>query len=98
GVVETARWYLVRQAVGQALLEAARAGATQHAESAALQKGLRLGLSPLYATAATSLGLAEGQRRLDQRQRDLRTKFGLAPWHLEILNPTPAHFADFMLA
>lgn len=95
GAVEAARWYLVRQAVGQALLEAARAGATRHAEPAAMHESLRQGLLPLHASAATSAGMAIGRQRLDRRSRRLSERYGLAPWHLEILSPRRAHFQDF---
>lgn len=95
GALEAARWFLVRQTLSQALLEAARAGATQHADPAAMQAHLRLGLLPLYASAATEAGLELGLHRLHQHEQKLSSQYGLAPWHLEILSPRPAHFLDF---
>src|SRR5690606_35608988 len=48
GTIEIARWFLVRQAVGMALIEAARAGATEHAHPDAITAAFEQALLPLF--------------------------------------------------
>ncbi len=50
--VELGRWYLVRQAVGYALFEAARAGSVSGAHPLAITQAFERALSPLYGAAS----------------------------------------------
>jgi len=55
GIVETAHWFAVRQAVGLALMQAARTGAVTHARPEAIEREFERGLSPLLAGAASAV-------------------------------------------
>lgn len=80
GAFDVARWHLVRQTVGHALLEAARAGAVSHADPQAIQGTLQRALQPL-----------QGARHA----MALQARYGLAPWHIEVVSPRAGHFNDF---
>lgn len=90
GSVEIAQWFYVKQAVGIALLQAARAGITQHAKPQVMETAFEHALQPLYASP--------GHSSADRLQRALARRAQLTggpAWQMEILNPTPAAFHDF---
>ncbi|MBU4610584.1 pilus assembly protein [Achromobacter sp. GG226] len=94
GTVEAARWWGVRQAVGLAVMEAAREGSTSGADSAAIGSAMARALLPLVARDASPVGLAEGEAR----QRDTAARLsvvGLSEWEIRVISPRRAHFEDF---
>jgi hypothetical protein len=91
GSVEVAQWFFTKQAISLALLEAGRAGITQHAHPHAIEMAFERALLPLYPA---SRGLSSTQRlrhALDRRGQATKNP----PWRIEILNPHAATFLDF---
>lgn len=91
GSIEIAQWFHVKQMVSIALLQAARAGITQHARPQAMETAFELALQPLYAASGHSAG-DRLQRALNRRKHIT----GLPAWQMQIINPTPAAFHDFV--
>ncbi|TAL88699.1 MAG: pilus assembly protein [Candidimonas sp.] len=90
GSVEVAQWFYVKQVVSIALLQAARAGVTQHAKPQVMETAFEQALQPLFASS--------GRSSADRLQRALASRAQLTggpAWQIEILNPTPAAFHDF---
>ncbi|TAL75757.1 MAG: pilus assembly protein [Burkholderiaceae bacterium] len=91
GSVEVAQWFFTKQAISLALLEAGRAGITQHAHPRAIEMAFEQALLPLYPA---SKGLSSAQRlrqALDRRSQAIKNP----PWRIEVLNPHAATFLDF---
>jgi hypothetical protein len=91
GSIELAHWLVTRQAVSLALLQAARAGTTDHGRPATLENAFKHALLPLFPggsqrSAAQAQAAAFAQRTTDT---------GGAPWQIEILSPTAVAFDDF---
>lgn len=91
GAIESAQWLFTRQAASLALLEAGRAGITQHASPEAMIDAFEHALLPLYASASHSSARSRLAAALAQRQQRL----GAAPWRIEILSPAEAAYLDF---
>lgn len=87
GGLETAWWLFTRQAVSLALLEAARAGSTQHASPQAIAAAFEAGLLPLHAGAG-----ANAAARLQASLQRHRSQTGGPPWRIEILQPDAGSF------
>jgi len=85
--VETAHWHLARQMAYVALLDAARAGATQHGRPDAIALAFEQALLPRYAS--TDGDARAARQRAWQR---IRGQAGLPPWRIEILQPSAAAF------
>ena len=83
GGVEAAYWASLRQTLSLALMDAARAGATQQARPQAIAQAFEHGLHMSYPDPRAAA------RALRNRQADLGT-----PWHIRIAQPTPAAFLD----
>ncbi|MET0534151.1 MAG: TadE/TadG family type IV pilus assembly protein, partial [Steroidobacter sp.] len=79
--------YQAKATLNHAALQAARAGAVQHAEPAALRRGLALGLVPLRSPEASLQGAADAVARTESEL--------LTDARLRILNPTRESFDDF---
>lgn len=91
GAIESAQWLFTRQAVSLALLEAGRAGITQHASPEAMIDAFEHALLPLHASASRSLA----RNRLESALAQRRQRLGAAPWRIEILSPAEAAYRDF---
>lgn len=85
--VEAAHWHLARQVAYVALLDAARAGATGHGAPDAMARAFERALRPRYASPDSDAQAA--QQRAFQR---LRSQAGMAPWRIEVLQPSAAAF------
>ena len=91
GCIEAIHWYFVRQAVSQALVQAARAAITQHAHPEVLDKAFSEALLPLHAGPSRPAS----QARLNQALARREAATGLPAWRIEILSPDASTFADF---
>ncbi|MEI2417394.1 hypothetical protein V8Z80_14565 [Orrella sp. JC864] len=91
-VLETAYWQLARQVVSLALLQAARAGATGHAEPRVMAQAFETALAPLLASGH---GAQQARARVQAIAAQRAARAGLPAWRIQVLSPTPAHFADF---
>lgn len=91
GSIEVAHWLLVRQALSLALMQAARAGATDHGRPATMEAAFEHALLPLFPGGAQRS--APQARAAAFAQRVHVT--GSAPWQIEILSPTAPAFDDF---
>lgn len=83
GGVEMVHWMQLRQTLSLILMDAARAGATRHANPETLARVFEQGLHRAYPAPG------EAGRILHRRQRDLGV-----PWHMSVQLPSPAAFAD----
>ncbi len=90
---EASRWYMTREAVNLALLEAARAGSVAHARPQAIENAFLNGLAPLFAPAGR--GRNPQERMMFELDQFEQTSGGPA-WNITILHPSAAEFADFM--
>lgn len=91
GTIESAQWLFTRQAAGLALLEAGRAGITQHANPDAMIAAFEHALLPLHASTSR----ASAQGRLDAALAQRRQRLAAAPWRIEILSPALTVYQDF---
>ena len=89
GGLETAHWLFTRQAVSLALLNAARAGSTNHANPLTIAQAFEQGLLPLYTSASAA------EQRLQSTLASHRKTTGDAPWRIEILQPSAANFRNY---
>lgn len=92
GATETARWYMQKQHIRYALLEAQRVASVSHAKPELMIEAFEEALKPLFAPA--------GQHRNIEARRDayltqVSQKTGTTPWRISILSPTAQHFKDF---
>lgn len=90
GSIEVAHWYLVRQTLNVALLEAARAGSTRHAEPNAMVEAFEHAMRPLFPATANRTPQQAIQARLHRRSQTLNGP----PWRIEVLSPSRASFQD----
>lgn len=91
GSIEIARWLFIKQAISLALLEAARAGATQHASPHAIASAFEKALAPLFPPTARQSSAQRVQSGLIGRE----TEIGLPGWQIEIIEPSAKTFRDF---
>ena len=91
GSVEIAQWFFTKQAVSLALLEAARAGSTEHADPNAIKTAFEHALTPLYARQSK----AHSRQALNDAFEQRHAQTGMAPWQIEVLSPSPRAFQDF---
>lgn len=91
GTLELAQWFFVKQAVSLALLEAGRAGITQHASPQAMEKAFQQALLALYPKSGKQTSAQRLQQALHRRNQDT----GGPPWQIEVLQPGPKAFLDF---
>src|SRR5699024_6494713 len=80
-----------KQAVSLALMEAARAGSTQQANPAAIEKAFTQALLPLFP-ATQQLSAAE---RLAQAMAERTRQAKLPAWQIRVIQPNQAVFDDF---
>src|SRR5690606_16848997 len=91
GGIEIAHWHLTRQALSLALLEAGRAGITDHARPLSMAARFEQALLPLFPASSTGSARQNQQAAFQQRQHTT----GAPPWHIAIVSPTPQAFQDF---
>jgi len=85
GAAEWARIYEAKTTLDHAAVQGARAGAVNHAQPSAIQRGIAQGMLPFYAPRAGNIA---------QTQAALTATLGTQS-RLRILNPTPEVFDDF---
>ena len=90
---EASRWYMAREAVSLALLEAGRAGSVNHARPQTIEDAFLAALSPLYAPAGA---FRSPQERMRHQQKQFEQNSGQLAWEIAITHPGVAEFADFM--
>lgn len=91
GGIELSRWFFIKQAISLALLEAGRAGVTDHARPASIETAFERGLLPLFPPTAEHTSTQRLRRALAARQ----AISGTAPWQIHIMGPTSEIFMDF---
>lgn len=89
--IEISRWFLVKQALSLALLEAGRAGIVDHARPSTIETAFELALLPVYAAPSRQQAYNRLQQALTQR----RQRSGAPPWQIVIVSPSRAAFTDF---
>jgi len=89
---ETLHWQLIRQLAYVALTEAARAGATGHAQPSLIAQAFESALLPRYAAPG---GRAEATLMLQAALARTARRAGMPAWHIAILRPGTADYADF---
>lgn len=94
---EASRWMMARQAIGYALMEAARAGSVAHAHPEVMETALERNLLPLWGSDGTPEGERKARQRLHEARTHLHQRYSLPLWHLMQLSPGAAHFEDFGL-
>lgn len=82
-VADAARWQVTRQVAHLALMEAARAGSTGHADPTRIRDAFLRALRPLHAGPQ---GETAG-RRLARNQERIAARMDAVPWRIEILQP-----------
>lgn len=92
GSVETAYWYISRQAGNLALLEAARSAATHHGNPASIERAFEKALLPLFASSGSFSG---PQQRMQAYFASVTQKTGQTPWRIVIQSPSLADFNYF---
>ena len=85
GAAEWARIYEAKTTLDHASVQGARAGAVDHAQPSAIQRGIAQGMLPFYAPRSGNIA---------QTQAELIATLGTQS-QLRILNPTPEAFDDF---
>lgn len=92
GAVELTHWVYVRQAVGAALVSAAKAGSTYHANPSAIARAFERGLAPLYPARPNQ---AASQAFIGTRTGSATHGQLVSSWHIQIQSPSAAVFSDF---
>ncbi|WP_144638780.1 TadE/TadG family type IV pilus assembly protein [Bordetella genomosp. 13] len=90
--IEAMHWQLMRQLAYVALTEAARAGATGNARPALIAQSFEAALLPRYASPGGSL---EATLMLHAAQARTAQRTGMPAWHIAVLRPGAAAYADF---
>ncbi len=91
GGIEISHLMFIRQAINVALMEAGRAGATQNAHPAHIAAAFEQALEPLYPPTRTETS----RQRVQQAMARYRKNFNEQPWHIQLISPHNAAFADF---
>ena len=91
GGIEITHWMFVRQAVGLALAEAARAGSTLHARPQDIASAFEQGLEPFFPPTASATATGRVATAVARTAYRLQGQ----PWHIQIISPGLAAFADF---
>lgn len=91
GTVELGRWYFVKQAVSLALLEAGRAGITDHARPQSIEAAFEQALLPLFPATA----LQSAQQRLESALARREHATGASAWQIKVVSPSATMFSDF---
>src|SRR5690606_467499 len=81
---EASRWYMAREAVNLALLEAGRAGSVSHARPQAIENAFLAALTPLYAPAGA---FRSPRERMRHQQTRFEQDSGQLAWEIAIVHP-----------
>ena len=92
GATETARWYIHKQHVRYALIEAQRVASVTHAKPEHMIEAFEEALNPLFAPSGRYDSIAA---RRDAYLSTVALKTAMPSWRMVITSPTPAHFKDF---
>lgn len=92
GATETARWYMQKQHIRYALLEAQRVASVSHAHPEQMVAAFEEALKPLFAPAGRHHSI---EARRDAYLSEVNQRTGLTPWRITITSPNPEHFKDF---
>ncbi len=93
GAFEASRWYMTREALGLALLQAARAGSVRHARPQAIEDAFLDGLTVLYAPPGR---FPTARARMEDTLTRFERDNDRLAWEIDILHPNAAEYADFM--
>lgn len=91
GGIEAAQWFYLKQAVSLALVQAGRAGITEHANPKVIEAAFERALLPLYPPTAERTSEQRMQAKFEQHS----ARTGLPPWQIEIIGPSTQAFQDF---
>lgn len=91
GGIEISHWMFTRQAISMALVEAGRAGSTEHANPLAIARAFEAALGPLYPGTASQPSSQRVQHALERHHLHHAT----LPWHIQIVSPSATAFEDF---
>lgn len=90
--IEAMHWQLMRQLAYVALTESARAGATGHARPSLIAQAFETALLPRYASPG---GQPEALSMLRAALARTAQRAGMPAWHITVLRPGAAAYADF---
>lgn len=90
GSLEIAQWHHAKQMVSLALMQAARAGSTQHARPQAIAEAFEQALLPLYVSGSHSAAA-----RMNNIFARRSAETASPPWQIEILSPSAPAYKDF---
>lgn len=90
---EVSRWYMTREAVSLALLQAGRAGSVSHARPFVIEAAFLDALTPLYAPAGA---FPSPRSRMEETIKRFEQLNRLPAWQITIVHPNAAEYADFM--
>ena len=85
-IIEAAHWHTVRQLAYVALLDSARAGATQHGRPDVMEQAFAQAMLPRFVDAD---GRARDRQRLSWSR--IQRLAEMPPWRIEILRPDEPH-------
>lgn len=91
GAIELGRWFSVKQAVSLALLEAGRAGITDHARPSSIEHAFERALLPMFPPTRRHTSAQRLAITLERR----RQATGAAPWQIQVVSPDTAAYTDF---
>lgn len=89
--IEISGWFLIKQTLSLALLEAGRAGIVDHARPSTIETAFERALLPVYAAPSRQ----DTHTRLQQSLLRREQRSGVPPWQISIVSPSPAAFTDF---
>lgn len=90
GLLETIHWFSTRTVLQQALMEAARAGSTEHTDPYAMEKAFTQALTPLFPATARATSL----QRQQQAHQEIRDTLGRPAWVITQQSPDSTMFAQ----
>jgi hypothetical protein len=91
-LVEAARWQNVREVCQLALLEAARAGSTNHLRPAAITAAFEEAMLPLFVPAGR---FPNASARMRDAWHAIARDSRSPAWRIEVLDPSPQAFARY---
>lgn len=95
GAVETGRWYMQKQHLRYAALEAQRVASVTHAEPRHIISSFEEALKPLFSPAGVH---GTSAKRRDAYLSQVQQQTQHSPWQMVIQSPRDEHFMDFRQA
>lgn len=92
GATETARWYIHKQHIRYALVEAQRVATVTHAKPEQIVEAFEYALKPLFSPVGQYTSI---EARREAYLQQVTQKTAMTPWRISITSPTPEHFKDF---